>query len=59
MTRKEKAKEIGKILDKLYPEVPVPLDHEDAFTLLIAVILSARCTDVQVNKVTPFLFDNQ
>ena len=57
MTRKEKAKEIGKILDKLYPEVPVPLDHEDAFTLLIAVILSARCTDVQVNKVTPFLFN--
>jgi endonuclease-3 len=57
MTRKEKAKAIGKILDKLYPDVPVPLDHEDPFTLLIAVILSARCTDVRVNQVTPFLFE--
>jgi len=51
-----KAKEIGKILDKLYPNVPVPLDHEDPYTLLVAVILSARCTDIKVNEVTPILF---
>lgn len=56
MTRQEKAKEIAKILDKLYPAVDVPLDHEDPYTLLVAVLLSARCTDVQVNKVTPILF---
>ena len=56
ISKKEKAKHIGHILDKLYPEVPVPLDHEDPFTLLVAVILSARCTDVKVNQVTPILF---
>jgi len=56
ISKKEKAKEIQKILDKLYPEVPIPLDHEDPFTLLIAVILSARCTDIRVNQVTPILF---
>jgi len=56
ISKKEKAKNIGEILDKLYPEVPVPLDHEDPFTLLVAVILSARCTDVKVNQVTPVLF---
>jgi endonuclease-3 len=56
MTRKEKANAIRHILDKLYPEVPVPLDHEDPYTLLVAVILSARCTDIKVNEVTPILF---
>lgn len=43
-------------LDKLYPETPVPLDHTDAYTLLIAVLLSAQCTDERVNKITPHLF---
>ena len=47
---------IAQILEELYPEVPVPLEHKDAFTLLVAVILSARCTDVKVNQVTPALF---
>lgn len=56
MTKKEKAKAIGKILDKIYPEVPIPLDHKDPYTLLIAVMLSARCTDVRVNQITPILF---
>lgn len=57
MTRKEKAEAIQVILDDLYPTTPVPLDHEDAYTLLIAVLLSAQCTDERVNKVTPFLFE--
>jgi endonuclease-3 len=57
MTKKDKAKAIGKILDKIYPDVPVPLEHEDAYTLLVAVILSARCTDARVNQVTPLLFE--
>lgn len=56
MTKKQKAEAIGHILDKLYPDVPVPLDHEDPYTLLVAVILSARCTDIKVNEVTPILF---
>ncbi|MDQ3018204.1 MAG: endonuclease III [Bacteroidota bacterium] len=56
MTRKQKANAIGRILDKNYPEVPIPLDHEDPYTLLIAVILSARCTDIRVNQITPTLF---
>lgn len=56
ISKKEKAIEIGKILDKIYPNVDVPLDHEDPYTLLIAVILSARCTDIKVNEVTPKLF---
>lgn len=43
-------------LDALYPEVPVPLDHKDPYTLLIAVLLSAQCTDERVNKITPILF---
>lgn len=57
MRRTEKAKEIAAILDRLYPEVHVPLDHSDAYTLLIAVLLSAQCTDERVNKVTPKLFE--
>lgn len=56
ISKKDKAVAIAYILDKLYPEVPVPLEHEDPFTLLVAVILSARCTDIKVNQVTPFLF---
>jgi endonuclease-3 len=54
--RAEKAKKIGEILDRLYPAPPIPLEHRDPFTLLIAVLLSAQTTDVQVNKVTPALF---
>lgn len=56
MTKKEKARRIGEILDRLYPQVEVPLAHHDPFTLLIAVVLSAQTTDAQVNKVTPALF---
>ena len=56
MIKSERAYVIRKILDKAYPEVPVPLDHKDNFTLLIAVLLSAQCTDERVNKVTPNLF---
>jgi len=56
MTRAEKARRIATILDDLYPEVPIPLAHEDAYTLLIAVLLSAQCTDARVNQVTPRLF---
>jgi endonuclease III len=51
-----KAKRISLILNELYPETPVPLDHTDSYTLLIAVLLSAQCTDVRVNQITPFLF---
>lgn len=56
MTRQEKANRIGAILDELYPEPPVPLEHRDPFTLLIAVMLSAQTTDKKVNEVTPALF---
>jgi len=56
MTKKEKSHYIVTELEKLYPETPVPLDHIDAYTLLIAVLLSAQCTDVRVNLVTPSLF---
>ncbi|WP_107039865.1 endonuclease III [Brumimicrobium mesophilum] len=56
MTKKEKAKFIMEELDKVYPTTPVPLDHKDPFTLLIAVLLSAQCTDVRVNQITPYLF---
>ncbi|MFZ4561172.1 MAG: endonuclease III [Saprospiraceae bacterium] len=56
MTRKDKAKAIAAILESLYPETPIPLQHEDAYTLLVAVLLSAQCTDERVNKVTPHLF---
>lgn len=56
MTKKEKAKLIVVELEKLYPETPVPLNHKDAYTLLIAVLLSAQCTDVRVNQITPILF---
>ncbi len=55
-SRKEKAIHITKILEDLYPETPIPLDHADPYTLLVAVLLSAQCTDARVNKVTPHLF---
>jgi len=53
---RKKALAIAEILNELYPETPVPLDHQDHFTLLVAVLLSAQCTDVRVNQVTPTLF---
>jgi endonuclease-3 len=56
LRRNEKAERIQEILDEIYPELPIPLDHRDPFTLLIAVLLSAQTTDAQVNKVTPALF---
>ena len=56
MTRLEKAKIIGKTLDELYPETPIPLDHSSAYTLIVAVMLSAQTTDKKVNQVTPYLF---
>lgn len=56
MKKTEKAGRVQAILDELYPEPPIPLDHRDPFTLLIAVLLSAQTTDAQVNRVTPALF---
>jgi endonuclease III len=56
MTKKERAAFVLKKLSKLYPNPPVPLDHTDAYTLLIAVLLSAQCTDKRVNQITPLLF---
>lgn len=56
MTKAERVELVGRELDRLYPETPVPLDHRDAFTLLVAVLLSAQCTDARVNLVTPGLF---
>ena len=55
-TKKERADFISKKLDLLYPETPIPLEHKDSYTLLIAVLLSAQCTDKRVNLVTPHLF---
>ncbi len=56
MTQKEKVAFVIDTLENLYPEVPIPLDHKDPYTLLIAVLLSAQCTDVRVNQITPKLF---
>jgi len=56
MNKQEKAKFIMSTLEGLYPETPIPLDHSDPYTLLIAVLLSAQCTDLRVNLVTPALF---
>ena len=56
MTKSEKVQFVIKTLDKLYPKVPIPLDHKDPYTLLIAVLLSAQSTDVKVNQITPVLF---
>lgn len=57
MKRADKARRIGEILDDLYPETPIPLDHTDAYTLLVAVALSAQTTDKKVNQITPALFE--
>ena len=56
MNRQDKADRIGRILDELYPQPPIPLDHQDPFTLLVSVMLSAQTTDKKVNEVTPALF---
>lgn len=56
MTKQEKVNDILKMLDKFYPKPEVPLQHKDAYTLLISVLLSAQCTDERVNKTTPALF---
>ncbi len=56
MTRAEKARIVIDMLEELYPVVDIPLDHEDPYTLLVAVVLSAQCTDVRVNTITPILF---
>jgi endonuclease-3 len=56
MTKREKAADIALILNTLYPTTPIPLDHQDPYTLLVAVLLSAQCTDERVNKVTPALW---
>lgn len=56
MRKAERAKRIAAQLDELFPDPPIPLDHVDAFTMLVAVMLSAQCTDKKVNEVTPALF---
>ena len=56
MNRKDKVNFIIDTLELLYPEVPIPLNHTDPYTLLVAVLLSAQCTDERVNKITPTLF---
>ena len=56
MSKAEIAADITEILETTYPVIPVPLDHEDPYTLLVAVLLSAQCTDVRVNKTTPALW---
>src|SRR5476649_2139964 len=55
-TQKSRAAYVDRRLAELYPETPIPLDHKDAYTLLVAVVLSAQCTDKRVNLVTPNLF---
>lgn len=57
MTKQEKVDFAIKTLDELYPTIPIPLDHKDPYTLLIAVLLSAQSTDVRVNQITPILFE--
>lgn len=56
MTKAQRAAHVSQRLNELYPETPIPLDHKDAYTLLVAVLLSAQCTDVRVNQITPALF---
>ena len=56
MTKQEKVKFVIETLNKLYPTIPVPLEHKDPYTLLIAVLMSAQSTDVRVNQITPILF---
>jgi endonuclease-3 len=57
MNKKDKVKFVIDSLEKLYPKPPIPLNHKDPYTLLIAVLLSAQCTDERVNKITPILFN--
>jgi endonuclease-3 len=57
MTKEKRVEFIIKTLQELYPTIPIPLDHKDPYTLLIAVLMSAQSTDVRVNKITPLLFD--
>ena len=57
MTKAERAAHIASRLEELFPETPIPLDHKDPYTLLVAVLLSAQCTDERVNKITPGLFE--
>lgn len=57
MTKKQKVQFVIDTLERLYPETPIPLDHKDPYTLLVAVLLSAQCTDKRVNTVTPALFE--
>lgn len=57
MTKKERVEFVVETLQKLYPHPAIPLDHKDAYTMLIAVLLSAQCTDKRVNLTTPFLFE--
>ena len=56
MNKAQKVQFVIETLQKTYPKIPIPLDHKDPYTLLIAVLLSAQCTDVRVNKITPILF---
>ena len=56
MRKQQRADHLLRRLEELYPETPIPLEHKDAYTLLVAVLLSAQCTDVRVNQVTPALF---
>ncbi len=56
MTKSEKVQFVIDKLEEFYPEIPIPLDHKDPYTLLVAVLLSAQCTDVRVNQITPLLF---
>ena len=56
MTKPEKVQFVIDKLEEFYPEIPIPLDHKDPYTLLVAVLLSAQCTDVRVNQITPLLF---
>ncbi len=57
MTKQESVNFVINTLNKFYPEIPIPLDHKDPYTLLIAVLMSAQSTDVRVNKITPLLFE--
>ena len=57
MTKSEKVNYVINELERLYPNPPIPLIHKDTYTLLIAVLLSAQCTDERVNKITPILFE--
>jgi endonuclease-3 len=56
MTKKERTTFVINSLKEIYPSIPIPLDHKDPYTLLVAVLLSAQCTDVRVNQITPILF---